>query len=269
MKRKLTTLVALMLSCLLAILASSLEQAPAPSNNSMQITRVWTVETDPAVSAWLKKRAATYEKETGHRIYLRTATQEEMDACLQGEEGAIIPDLIVSCNQGEALAYLGYALILRDESAPAVTPAPTSALFFRPTATPGPSPTPGPALDINALGAILIPETLSVSLPGGIKSSSAAADFIAKKAPAALLTAGQASTLPFGYQAYALPFNEGFETISGQAFSQAGDDFAVFLQSLSSQQRLKEHGLYSAFPGLYLYDESDPLRKLIESALPH
>jgi hypothetical protein len=89
----------------------------------------------------------------------------------------------------------------------------------------------------------------------------------AKKAPAALLTAGQTGTLAFGYQAFPLPENEGFETVSGQSFSRAGEDFSLFLQGTSAQQALKEHGLYSVLPDFRLYGENDPLRMLIEGSL--
>lgn len=268
MKRKLTTLVALMLSCLLAMLASSLKETPSSKKNPLRITRVWTVETDPAVSAWLKKRAAAFEKETGSRIYLRTATQEEMNAALIGEEHAIAPDLMISCTQGEPLAYLGYALILRDEKASVITPAPTSALFYRPTATPGPSPTPAPSPDISALGGVLVPSHLPIQIPGAIKSQNAASDFAAQKAPAALLTAGQASALSFGYQAYALSAGEGVLTIAGEWLTSHGEAFADYLKAEPSQLALKNHGLYSVLPTLSLYGDEDPLRALIERSLP-
>ena len=269
MKRKMTTLIALAITCLLGFCAPNLPRQASHPESTLQVTRIWLLDIDPAAAKWVRKQAAAYEKETGERLYLRSATQEEAMAAQKKEENTIVPDLMVLSGENSPLCYLGYALILRDETAPVMTPVPTSALFYPSTPTPGPSPTPAPAPDWQSISPILAPESLSVSLNNTLPVSNPLADFSAKKAPAALLTAGQASTLSFGYQAYSLPDNEGFETISAHFFTEAGEDFFLFLQSASAQLALKDHGLYSALPSLRLYGKGDPLRMLIESSLRH
>ena len=267
MKRKMTTLIALALTCLLVFYAPKLLLQAAPGQRSLKITRIWMDGIDPAAAKWLRQQSAAYEKKTGTRIYLRNASREETEDAFSNQAHAILPDLIITCREGEPLAYLGYALIVRDDRAKVTTPAPTAALFHRPTSAPDPAATAAPTPDMTALGAILSPDSLSVSLPGFIPSAQARDDFIAGKAPAALLTAGQAHALPFGYQAFPLPGKEGAEIISGRSFSKAGQDFSLFLMESSSQLKLKDHGLYSVLPQLRLYDENDPLRMLIEESL--
>ena len=267
MKQKITVLIALGLTCLLGFLAPHVLRQADSGQHALKITRVWMADMNPAAVKWLQKRSAAYEKETGKRIYLRSATQEEMQGAISGNEQAILPDLIISRVDGDKLAYLGYALIIRDDKADVSTPAPTGALFHPPTSSPNPFPTIAPTPDMTTLGAVLSPDHLSVSLPGIIPSAQTSAEFIAGKAHAALLTAGESHALPFGYQAFPVPGKEGAETISGQSFSKDGRDFALFLLTVPSQQALKNHGLYTVLPDLYLYDESDPLRMMIENSL--
>lgn len=267
MKRKITTPIALALTCLLVFYAPKLLMQAAPGQRSLNITRIWMDGIDPAAAKWLQKQSAAYEKKTGTRVYLRSASREEMEDALSHQAQAILPDLIITRQAGEPLAYLGYALIVRDDGANVTTPAPTAALFYRPTSVPEPAATIAPTPDMTALGAVLSPDDLSHSLPGIIPSAQAREDFIAGKAPAALLTAGQAHALPFGYQAFPVPGKEGAEIISGRSFSKAGQDFSLFLMDASAQVNLKEHGLYSVLPQLQLYDENDPLRMLIEKSL--
>ena len=52
------------------------ENAPTPPA-SFPLVRIWIGEKDAAAAAWLRKRASAYEKETGTRVYLRSASDEE------------------------------------------------------------------------------------------------------------------------------------------------------------------------------------------------
>lgn len=267
-KKKLLTLGALLLTAGLALLIPHLSRAPEKADPGMRVTRVWAVECDPALTAWLRKQAAAYEKATGTRIYLRTATREEAQAAQAGQRGVVAPDLLVQEGIGQAVAYLAYALVLRDETMAITTPAPTSGLFYRPTPLPGPTVTPAPTPSPQAISAVLVPEGLTVSLPGAICSRDPLGDFSAGKAPAALLTAGQAAGLTFGYRAYALPAGNGVRTLGALAMAPEGQAFLNVLQTPEAQRALGNHGLYAVLPSLRLYDAaSDPLRALIESSL--
>ena len=156
------------------------------------------------------------------------------------------------------------ALIVRDETAAAVTPQATGALFFRPSPTPGPSP--APAAWPDSLGAVLAPEELLNALPGTVKSASPAEEFAAGRADAALLTPGQAARLPFGYRFYALPGGGGFVPIGANAYSEAGNAFVQYLLREDSQRALEAHGLFSPF--LRLYGPDDPLRYRLDRERP-
>ena len=234
-------------------------RAPLP------VVRVWITEKEAAVSAWLRKQAAAFEKATGQRVYLRTATEEEAEDARGGREGVVGPDLLIGPGAGAPVALKGYALIVRDESAAVLTPAPTSALFFRPSPTPGPSPTPPPAPDWEGLGAVLVPADWRGSLPGAVVSADPAGDLAAGKAPAALLTAGQTARLAFGFRAWAVPGNAGGINVNAKALSPPGEELLVFLRTEAAQRTLRDHGLYAVSLGLY--GEEDPLRALIESSL--
>lgn len=268
MGKKVLTGVALLLTVGLALLLPRLGSKPEAEQSGLKIIRLWTVESDPAVSAWLRGRAAAYEKETGLRVYLRSATPAEALAAQEGAASIVPPDLILRQGAGDPVARMGYALIVRDETVAVVTPAPTSALFYRPTPPPGPSPTPAPTKNPASLSAVLSPEGLALSLPGVIPSRDPAGDLAAGKAAAAVLTAGQAGLLPFGYQAYALAAGEGALPVGARAFSEDGRAFQEYLKTPQSQQALAAHGLYGVLPGLRLYGAEEPLRTLIEGSLP-
>lgn len=265
-KRKIVTLTALALTGVLFLISPLIQEQKNITSAGHPILRVWILEEEPAVTRWLKKQAARYEKEAGQRIYLRAASSKEMDQALTGEKGAIIPDLMVMQGLDTPLLYRGYALILRDENAVIHTPSPTSALFFRPTATPGPSPSPQPEPDLTALSPILAPPFLVPSLPDILVSADPLAAFLAGKAPAALLTAGQAAQLSFGYRAYALKDGEGLTMVQARAMNSEGAAFLAFLKGEAAQRALADAGLYSCDPSIRLYDESDPIRALIEGS---
>ena len=101
MKKAIRILLALGLTACLALLLPRLlsrEEIQAPA---LRITRVWITEEEPAVTAWLKKRAAAYEKQGGSRVYLRAAARDEVGALSANGQGAPLPDLIILPGEGE------------------------------------------------------------------------------------------------------------------------------------------------------------------------
>lgn len=267
--KRLLTLGALVLTAALVLLFPRLTSPEKASIPGLRVTRVWTVDCDPAVGAWLKRQAAAFERAQGARVYLRTATGEEAALALEKGSGVVAPDVLVQPGKGLALARLGYALILRDESAPPISPAPTSALFYKPSPPPGPASTPRPTPDPGAVGTVLCPPGLDPSLPHLCLTQDPLAAFVKGEAPAALLTAGQAAQLPWGYQAHPLPEGGGSVVYGGLALTGAGAGFLDHLKTNTAQQALAAHGLYSVLPTLRLYDPAaDPLRALIERSLP-
>ena len=265
MKKSLRTRLALLATAVLVILGrNALRTKSGTPPETMRMVRVWITEQEPAVSAWLRSLAGVYEKETGERVYLRLATEEEAASARRGEVGVLLPDVLIAPGNAEPVALRGYALIVRDDTVSVATPAPTSALFYRPSPSPGPSPTPGPTPDPASFSAVLALPELMDALPGTILSADPAADLARGKANAALLTAGQAGKLPFGYQAYPLPDGAGMRSVGAEAYSTAGDRFRAYLQRSDVQQTLAQRGLYSPF--CRLYSPEDPLRYLIENS---
>lgn len=235
------------------------EQAPT----SPKLIRVWVQEGESAVCQWLRKRANAYEKEAKARVYVRSASAEEAEAAKAGQEGILPPDLTLSPRGGEPVALRGYALILRDDTAPVVTPSPTFSLFARPTQAPAPALTPAPLTEADLSRRALVPPECADALPNALKSAAPLSDFIQGKADAALLTAAQAAQLPFGYRAYALKDGRGMTPVCAQALSESGEGFLRFLLARPSQAALCEHGLYS--PRFPCYQGQDSLYALIES----
>lgn len=269
MGKKGLTVMALAATALLIYLFPHIGKQNNPgAPDALRITRVWMVESDPALAAWIRKRAAIFEKESGNRVYVRSATHQEAQDAQKNTRDIVAPDLMIqNIAAGKAIAQLGYALILRDDQAILTTPAPTSALFSPPTMAPAPSFTPAPTPDLRGISPILGPEGLSLSQMQIQISQNPAADLNAKKAPAALLTAGQAAGLTCGYRAYPLPAQDGVVRMHALAFSSEGNQFLLFLQTEASQMALKNHGLYAVQAGLRLYGPEDPLRSMIEQSL--
>ena len=261
MKKLLKILFFLALSFGLLRLLPSALRAPEEREQPFMILRVWNAEEEPAVQSWLRGQAKAYERATGQRVYLRAASaQDAQDRIGLG----LPPDALIIPEGDHLLALRGYALILRDEN-PAVTPAPTGALFYRPSLPPERSETPAPWPDETELRAVLCPEPLLNALPGTVFSAQPAADLNQGKADAALLTPGQAAGLTIGYRAYALPDGKGFLYVKATAYSEAGEAFLAWLQGDGAQQALSRAGLFS--PRLRLYGPDDPVRYLIENSL--
>ena len=257
-------LAALALTAGLALALFRMGRQEGETNAPLRLVRVWVRAQDGDVAAWLRGRASAYEKQTACRVYLRAASPEEMQAALAGESEAMIPDLMFLPGAGKTVAFRGYALILRDGDAPALTPAPTAALFARPSPAPGPSPAPAPLPDAGVLTAVLTPRELTGVLSGSMASAHPDLELSQGKARAAVLTAEQAAALAFGWRAFPLPEGGGLLSVGGQGFSQAGGDFLAFLLSPSSQSALKAQGLYSV--SMTLYGPEDPLRSMIQGS---
>ena len=256
LKKLLVIFLFLALSGGLLFLLPQALRAPETPEKAFTILRVWNADGEPAVQSWLRGQARAYEKATGQRVYLRAAPD--------GAGQTLLPDALILPEGDQLLALRGYALIVRDEN-PAVTPAPTGALFFRPSLPPEPAETPAPWPEESELRAVLCPEALMNTLPGTVFSSQPAADFAQGKADAALLTPGQAAGLNTGYRAYAVPEGKGFLAVRGQAYSAAGEAFLQWLQSDAAQRALGQAGLFS--PRLRLYGPDDPVRYLIENSI--
>ncbi len=237
-------------------------RAVEPPSLQLSLIRVWVSGQDPAVWSWLRKAAKQYENETGRRVYLRAGPAEDAGA-LSGEYP---PDLLISHEKGKCVALHGFALFCRDESAQAVTPDPTSFLFFRPSPTPGVSPTPVPTPNTALFSVLIVPQRLSSSFPGSLSSANPLRDFIDGKGDAAVLSVGQAAQLPFQTVARPLPAGKGFLPIRSAAATPKGEDFFNFLLMEQTQRMMTESGLFS--PSFSLYQGIDPLREMIESTIP-
>ena len=265
MKKLILVLAALLLTAGLIYQGIGLwKDRSAPAEPHLRLVRVWIGEKEPSLSGWLKKMAARYEKQTETRVFLRSVSEAEAQAALSGNANDPIPDLLVLSDVGKPIALRGFALIVRDDSAQPETPQPTSALFFRPSPSPGPSASPAPEPNLDMLRAVLVPPGMADRMPGAVISADPAAEFAQGKADAALLTAGQAARLPFGFRFFALPEGKGFLSVGATAFFEAGDAFLSFLLAPGCQQTLRDTGLFS--PVMHLYSPDDPIRYLIDTS---
>ena len=247
----------------LLFLPGKWKQESQSDARAFSITRVWVQGVNGDIWKWLKGRASTFEKETGQRVYLRQASPEEMESLSALDENALSPDLALFPGGKNIVALTGYALILRDDSQPVMTSAPTRLLFYPPTPDPSALPSPAPLPAVPKYVSFLCPPEIFSPLPGAAESANILSDFINGKAQAALLTASQAEQLPFGYQAYPVPEGKGFLPLGGAAITEDGEKLLSFLLSEPSQKALANSGLYS--PSYSLYPGGDALRSLIES----
>ena len=266
MRHRLVTLAALLLTAALLYFVPETEEGEKRSG--VETAVLWVNEKEKAVDRWLKKCAAAYEKETGCRVYLRAATEEESKAALGGTEGVVPPDLLVSPESGETVCLRGYALIVRDETAARTTPAPTGALFIRPSPEPRQTSEPETVFDPALLIGALASEELLPLFPEAALSRDPAGEFAAGNGKAAILTAGQAAGLAVGCRACALPEGRGFLPVRASSLTAEGQEFLSFLLRPDIQRTLSDFGLYTQNPGLILYGGADPLRGLIESSRP-
>ena len=271
MKKHFFTLIALLLTGVFAFLGFRLFFRELPRPVSMSLLRVWVTGSDPSLNAWIRKGAAFFERQTGKRVYVRSASQAEAAGLASGTPETNtelpLPDLLLSPGTGDPVALFGYALVVRDDSAPVATPMPTGALFFRPSPSPGPTPLPPAAPDISALPVVYAPMEMSKLIPGAVPHPHPDSAMIQNNPSAALLTAEQAAGLSCGYRAYPMPDGRGFRAAGGKAFTPEGRELLAFLKNEKAQLALKAHGLYSPF--LRLYQGQGTLHEQIESSLPY
>ena len=268
MKKTIVTILALLATAALFYAFPFRAPREAEGQKGVSITRVWIAEEEAALSPWLRKMAAAYEKETGKRVYLRSAAKAEAQAALQNATGVVPPDVLMGQGLKERIAWQGYALFVRDEAAEKSTPAPTSALFIRPSPPPQASPSPAPTPGREEIASILVPEGWPASLENAVAAKDVMGAFEKGQATAAVLTAGQAEKLPFAVRAFALP--DGLRPLTARAFTGPGEAFLAFLKEEAAQRALAAAGLYSVRPGLVLYDAAaQPVRAMIEGARPH
>ncbi|MBR3739350.1 MAG: extracellular solute-binding protein [Clostridia bacterium] len=253
MKKLIVILLFLSVSAGLLLMLPTALNAPEKREQPFLILRIWNADQEIAVQYWLRGQAKTYEKATGQRVYLRTAPNNR--------DQDLLPDALIIPEGDHLLALRGYALVVRADTA-AVTPAPTSALFYRPSPAPEAAETPAPWPEEKELRAVLCPEALTDALPGTVLSTNPAADFAQGKADAALLTPGQAAGLAVGYRAFAIPEGKGFLPVRATAYTEAGEAFLSWLQGDEAQRALAQAGLFS--PRLRLYGPDDPVRYVIE-----
>ena len=144
------------------------------------------------------------------------------------------------------------------------TPAPTSALFFRPSPVPS-SDRPGPTLPPWAdVGAVLVPKEGKDAVPGAGLSKDPPGELAAGKARAALLTPGQAARLTAGFRAYPVPEGKGLIPVRAEALTEDGQSFLLFLLREDRQDALRENGLFSLTRRLY--SPEDPVRYLVDGS---
>ena len=266
MRKAIVTARALLLTAALAALPF-FRRRETPKKEKA-ILQIWIAQEDAAAARWLRRQAAAYEKASRRRLYVRLSREEETAAALTDQPGQILPDLML-CPQGDtAVALRGYALFWRDDAAARQpTPAPTSALFIRPSPTAGPALTPLPTPETASLGAVLCPREMLGACPGTVESADPVSALNAGQARSALLTAEQAEKATVGLRCAAVPEGRGFAPVRARALTADGEALLGFLLADDSQRALADQGLYAL--SLRLYGPEDPVRQLIDgSRLP-
>ena len=251
MKKGLRCGAALLLTAALLAFAPGLFRQSAEEQTAKELLVVWMREGESDVATWLKKAAAAYEKETGQRVYLRYASEDERK--LTGDDQ---PDALIPAQDGTVLAYRGWALIVPDETAPAATPAPAPSLFIRPTLSPAdPVSTPAPLARQPEKAAV--PEAFLQTVEKAYFSQTPLSDLTAGKADGALLTPAQVMQVKGGYSIQAR--GEYFLPVKGKAVTAAGQAFLRFLRTDDMQYALAGRKLFSWNPELTLYGSESEL----------
>lgn len=253
--------------CALALLATGLVALAAPyalgpaekTETAPGVVVVWVDEGERVLLPWLKKAAAAYEKETKNRVYLRMAAPGETSQAMASTV-PVLPDVLAVSGAGRVVAYQGYALAVKDPSAAKTTPAPTPALFRRPTAIPLAN-TPVPLPFPNDLQGAAVPAEMLHIYPGE-KNTAPLEALKNGKAQAALLTAGQAAGLGNGYTVYGR--GDFFLPLECRALTEDGERFLLFLRSLVVQRLLRDVRLFT-FDGSRLYGPEDAILYELEN----
>lgn len=254
MKKAFRCAAALVLTGLLLSCLPALKSAGKEAERREKLTVVWMQEGDTDTAAWLKKAAAAYEKKTGGRVYLRYAAAEERQAARDG------PDVVMG-EDGITVARRGYALLVPDDTAPMPTPAPTPALFIRPTQAPALA-TPPPQ-KVQMPKVIALPEAFSGLVEGGYVTGSPLNDLSSGKAGGALLTPVQAARVQGGYGVIAE--KRFFLPVAARALTAEGQNFLAFLRSGEGQSLLTTQRMFSWDENLHLYSPDTPLLYQMEN----
>lgn len=259
MRKWVYSISALLLMAALLAFAPGLFHLPSEEQAGKELLVVWMQEGEEDTAAWLKKAAAAYEKKTGQRVYLRYASAEERK--LAGDEK---PDALIPAEEGTALAYRGWALIVPYETRQAVTPAPVPSLFVRPTQPPSEDiSTPAPLA--RQPEKVAVPEGFLQTVEKGYASKTPLSDLSAGKAEGALLTPVQAMQVKGGYSIQAR--TEYFLPVMGRAITEEGQAFLSFLRSDDMQYALTGRKLFSWNAGLSLYGPENELLYQMEKSL--
>lgn len=252
-------MLALLLTGILIGCLPTLRRDKEENTQQNKLLVIWMQEGENDTAVFLKKAAAAYEKHTGDRVYLRYAAEDERLAASEKAEGTA--DVVMMAG-GIPVAYRGYAILVPDEGVPAVTPAPTPALFIRPTpsahsATPAPQTVQMPAT-------VALPEVFAGKVPGGYVSLNPMQDLRDKKAGGALLTPSQIENWPGGYGIIAQ--GDFFLPIGAKALTEDGQKFLSFLRSEAGQSLLPGQKLFSWDKAMRLYSPDQPLLFQMENS---
>lgn len=222
---------------------------------SPYVLRIWMMEGQADVQAFLKQAAVLYESRTGNRVYLRAAVPEE------GQQAVPPPD--VRMGEGVTIACRGYGLVVPDEGRKKETPLPDAGLFLRPTVQP-PGETPGPEPFPENLGCIAVPPEWQGRVQGEMPCDDPAAFLRSGAADGAILPLGEINRLEMGYRLY--PGGDFFAPLCARALSEEGERFLSFLRSAEVQGLLSRYALFSYDAHVLLYGPEQEAAYRMEQA---
>ncbi len=260
MKRAFVCVMALIATGVLMTLYPLLEEH-LPEDRLKELIVIWLPKGESDTAAFMKKAAAVYEKQTGCRVYLRTCSEQELQGASSDSEDVIRPDGAIGAGN-VPLFYRGYALVVPDEGKQVQTPAPTPALFYRPTATPQLT-TPEPRRFPEHLASVSVPQGMENVLENSKVSENPLSDYASGRVQAALLTPRQIDQLKFGYQAHVRA--DFFCPVMGAAFTEDGERFFSFLRSDEVQRLLAGQKLFSWNREMQLYGPEQELMYSMEN----
>lgn len=252
MKKFLLWALAMGLTAGLLFVYPRIQTQDEPKGNGLFVLRIWGTEGD--VLKWLAQAAAVYEKESGCRVYVRTASEEEV------EKAGVLPDGWVGGGEGTMVACRGYGLAVPDAQKFIKTPEPQSGLFLRPT-QPLPLSTPEPVVFPEKLSGVAVPEEMKEIWPDGVVAENPVQAIMKGTASAALLTPSQVAQLSQRIHLY--PRGDFFLPIYARAYTLEGEKFLAFLRQEKAQRLLTKQKLFSYDSSLILYGpEQDDLFRM-------
>lgn len=262
MKKGLMFGLAILLTVLLCALFPTSQREEAQTEKGAYVLRIWAAEGQGDINAWLKQAAALYEKNHAHRVYIRTASKEEMQQAMTGEN-IPSPDVLILPGEGVPLAFRGYGLVLLQEGEAKETLPPKPLLFIRPTLPP-PKQTPTPAPFPENLTVIAVPASMQGKLNGGMVSQNPLKALLQGDAMAAVLTFPQIQQIKTGYVFY--PRGDLFEPLGGRALTKEGEEMLSFLRGEGAQGLLTKQYLFSWDEKMRLYPPEMELLYAMESS---